>query len=36
MIKTPLALVLAGLLSANAFAAASTHEQLTTLAQDVV
>ena len=36
MQKTPLALVLACLLSANAFAAPSTHDQLTALAQDMV
>jgi len=36
MKKTPLALTLACLLSANAFAAPSTHDQLTTLAQDIV
>jgi len=36
MKKTPLALTLACLLSANAGAAPSTHEQLTTLAQDIV
>ena len=36
MNKTSLALLLAGLLSANAFAASSTHERLTTLAQDMV
>jgi len=36
MNKTSLALLLASLLSANAFAAPSTHERLTTLAQDMV
>jgi uncharacterized protein (DUF885 family) len=36
MNKTPLALMLAGLLSGHAIAAPSTHEQLTTLAQDIV
>jgi len=36
MKKTPLALLLACLLSANAFAAPTTHEQLTALAQDIV
>jgi len=36
MNKTPLALTLACLLCANALAAPSTHEQLTTLAQDIV
>ncbi|HEY9024588.1 MAG TPA: DUF885 family protein, partial [Burkholderiaceae bacterium] len=36
MKKTPLALTLACLLSANAFAAPGTHEQLTALAQDIV
>jgi uncharacterized protein (DUF885 family) len=36
MNKTSLALALAGLLSANAFAAPSTHERLTTLARDMV
>ena len=36
MTKTPLALLLAGLLCAPAFAAPTTHEQLTTLAQDIV
>ncbi|MFL6697778.1 MAG: DUF885 domain-containing protein [Vitreoscilla sp.] len=36
MTKTSLALLLAGLLSANAFAAPSTHDRLTALAQDIV
>ena len=36
MTKTPLTLLLASLLSANAFATPSTHERLTTLAQDMV
>jgi len=36
MNKTSLALALAGLLSASAFAAPSTHERLTALAQDMV
>ncbi|HEY8976945.1 MAG TPA: DUF885 family protein, partial [Burkholderiaceae bacterium] len=36
MNKTPLALMLACLLSGRAIAAPSTHEQLTTLAQDIV
>ena len=36
MNKTTLALLLASLLSANAFAAPSTHDRLTTLAQDMV
>ena len=36
MHKTTLALCLAGLLSANAFAAPSTHDRLTGLAQDMV
>ena len=36
MNKTPLALTLACLLSANALAAPTTHEQLTTLAKDIV
>ena len=36
MNKTPLALLLASLLSANAFAAPATHDRLTTLAQDMV
>ena len=36
MTKSPLTLLLASLLAANAFAAPSTHERLTTLAQDIV
>src|ERR1700761_826816 len=36
MTKTPLTLLLASLLAANAFAAPSTHERLTTLAQEMV
>ncbi len=36
MQKTMLALCLAGLLSSNAFAAPSTHDKLTSLAQDMV
>ena len=36
MTKTSLALLLAGLLSANAFATPSTHDRLTALAQDMV
>jgi len=36
MNKTPLALLLATLLSANALAAASTHDRLTALAQEMV
>ena len=36
MQKTPLALLLAALVSANAFAAPATHDKLTALAQDMV
>ena len=36
MTKSPLTLLLASLLATNAFAAPSTHERLTTLAQDIV
>ena len=36
MNKTSIALVLGSLLAANAFAAPSTHDQLTSLAQDIV
>lgn len=36
MKKTSIALVLGSLLAANAFAAPSTHDQLTSLAQDIV
>ena len=36
MMKTPIALLLGSLIAANAFAAPSTHEQLTSLAQDMI